>query len=114
MVIERGAVCWVDFGEPAGSAPAYRRPAVVVQSDRYNRSRIATLVVLPFSSNTDLARHPGNVFVPAVASELAVDSVVNVSQPMTVDRSAVEGTGTVLPAYLVDEIDTGLRRVLDL
>lgn len=114
MVIERGAVCWVDLGEPAGSAPAYRRPAVVVQSDRYNRSRIATLVVLPFSSNTDLARHPGNVFVPAVASGLPIDGVANVSQPMTVDRSAVDGTETVLPAYLVDEIDAGLRRVLDL
>jgi mRNA interferase MazF len=113
-VIQRGAICWVDFGEPAGSAPAYRRPVVVVQSDRYNRSRIATVVVLPFSSNTDLAHHPGNVFVPAVASGLPVDSVANVSQPMTVDRSSVEGTGTVLPAYLVDEIDTGLRRVLDL
>jgi mRNA interferase MazF len=86
----------------------------VVQSDRYNRSRIATLVVLPFSSNTDLARHPGNVFVPAVASALPVDSVVNVSQPMTVDRAAIDGTGTVLPAYVIDAIDAGLRRVLDL
>ena len=113
-MIERGTVCWVDVGDPAGRVPAHRRPAVVVQSDRYNRSRIATLVVLPFASNTDLARHPGNVFVTAVASALTVDSIVNDSQPMTVPRSAVEGTGTVLPASLIDAIAAGLRRVLDL
>ena len=50
MVIRRGLVCWVDFGEPRGSAPAKRRPAVVIQSDRYNASRISTVVILPITS----------------------------------------------------------------
>lgn len=112
MVIRRAAVCWVDFGEPKGSAPAKRRPAVVVQSDRYNRSRIATVVVLPITSNTALARHPGNVFVPAEASGLPKDSVVNVSQPMTVDRTDIDPAGVTLPENLMDAVDAGLRRVL--
>ncbi|MFT4295797.1 MAG: type II toxin-antitoxin system PemK/MazF family toxin [Micropruina sp.] len=114
MVIRRAEVCWVDFGEPMGSAPAKRRPAVIVQSDRYNASRISTAVVLPITSNTALARHPGNVFVPALASGLPKDSVVNVSQPMTVDRAALDVTGVELPNSLMDAIDSGLRRVLDL
>ena len=114
MVIQRGGIGWVDFGEPKGSAPAKRRPAVVLQSDRYNTSRISTVVVLPLTSNTALARHPGNVFVPALASGLPKDSVVNVSQPMTVDRSDLDVTGVALPANLMDAIDAGLRRVLDL
>jgi mRNA interferase MazF len=114
VVIERGDVCWVDFGDPRGSAPAKRRPAVVVQSDRYNRSRIATVVVLPITSNTELARHPGNVFLPALASGLPKDSVVNVSQPMTVDRADVEATGAGLPENLMTAVDAGLRRVVDL
>ena len=114
MVIRRGEVCWVDFGEPRGSAPAERRPAVIVQSDQYNASRISTVVVLPITSNTTLARHPGNVFVPALASGLPKDSVVNVSQPMTVDRSYLDCTGTALPRSLMDAIDIGLRRVVDL
>ncbi len=113
-MIRRAEVCWVDFGEPKGSAPAKRRPAVVVQSDRYNSSRISTVVVLPMTSNTALARHPGNVFVPALASGLPKDSVVNVSQPMTVDRSDLEATGVEVPANLMAAIDAGLRRVVDL
>lgn len=114
MVIRRGEVCWVDFGEPKGSAPAKRRPAVIVQSDCYNSSRISTVVVLPITSNTALARHPGNVFVPAPASGLSKDSVVKVSQPMTVDRSVLEETGMELPDSLMDAVDAGLRRVVDL
>lgn len=113
-MIRRGEVCWVDFGEPRGSAPAKRRPAVVVQSDQYNKSRISTVVVLPITSNTDLVRHPGNVFVPAVASGLAKDSVVNVSQPMTVDRADLDPTAFVLPGSLMDAVDAGFRRVVAL
>ncbi len=113
-MIRRGEVCWVDFGEPRGSAPAKRRPAVVVQSDQYNKSRIATIVVLPITSNTALAQHPGNVFVPDVASGLSKDSVVNVSQPTTVDRADLDPTASVLPENLMDAIDAGLRRVLGL
>lgn len=112
-MIRRGEVCWVDFGDPSGSAPAKRRPAVIVQSDRYNFSRISTVVILPITSKMALARHPGNVFLPAQASGLPKDSVVNVSQPMTVDRSDLEDTGAGLPASLMDVVDAGLRRVLD-
>lgn len=113
-MIRRGGVCWVDFGTPRGSAPAERRPAVIVQSDRYNASRISTVIVLPITSNTALARYPGNVFVPALASGLPKDSVVNVSQPMTVDRSDIDDTGVELPDSLMDAVDAGLRRVVDL
>ncbi|NHN56973.1 type II toxin-antitoxin system PemK/MazF family toxin [Calidifontibacter sp. DB0510] len=114
MVIRRGQICWVDFGEPKGSAPAKRRPAVIVQSDRYNASRISTVVVLPITSNTALARHPGNVFLPALATGLPKDSVVNVSQPMTVDRSGLDDGESQLPRHLMEAIDAGLRKVIDL
>ena len=104
----------MDSGEPRGSAPAKRRPVVIVQSDRYNASRISTVVVLPLTSNTELARHPGNVFVPASASGLSKDSVVNVSQPMTVDRLDLEDTEAMLPEVMMDAVDAGFRRVVDL
>ena len=44
-MVARGEVWWIDFGEPVGSEPAYLRPALIVSSDRFNRSRIATVIV---------------------------------------------------------------------
>ena len=84
-----------------------------MQSDRYNSSHISTVVVLPTTSNTTLARHPGNVFVPASESGLSKDSVVNVSQPMTVDRSDLDDADVELPDSLMDAVDAGLRRAVD-
>lgn len=72
-MIERGGVFWVDFGRVAGSAPAKRRPAVVVQADVVNRSAIGWSIVAAITSNTSLAEIPGNVFLPASASGLPKD-----------------------------------------
>lgn len=49
-----------------------------------------------------------------MASGLPTDSVVDVSQPLTVDRTDIDPTGTVLPRNLVDAVDAGLRRVVGL
>ena len=104
---------WCDLGEPAGSAPAKRRPVVVVQSDEYNRSRLATTIVVVLTSNTTLAAMPGNVFLPAPATGLSKDSVANVTALMTVDRQHLDPhpAGQV-PGHLMREVDHGIRRVL--
>jgi mRNA interferase MazF len=94
MVISRGDVCWADLPDPAGSAPGFRRPVLVVQGDAYNRSRIATVVCVPLTSNLGWADAPGNVLLPARATGLKKDSVANVSQIVTLDRAALtERTG---------------------
>lgn len=112
--VAKGDLFWVDLGPRISSAPAKRRPVVVVQSDDFNRSRLATVVVASVSSNTALADHPGNVFLSIGASGLPKDSVVNISALVTLDKSDLaEGAGT-LPGYLVDDIDSGLRLLLDL
>jgi mRNA interferase MazF len=114
VVIERGGIHWADFGAPAGSRPAKRRPALVVQSDRHNRSRLATVVVAAISSNTDLAMHPGNVFLPAAVSGLARDSVVNVTTLTTFNRYELDDRVGVVPLPVMREVDAGLRLVLGL
>jgi mRNA interferase MazF len=114
VVIERGGIHWADFGPPVGSRPAKRRPVVVVQSENLNRSRLATVVVVAVSSNTDLARHPGNVFLPAASSGLSRDSVINVSTLTTFDRYEIEEQVGSLPVAVMREVDQGLRRVLGL
>lgn len=111
MVVRRSSVCWADLGEPRGSRPAKRRPVLVIQSDPFNVSRLVTVVAAVITSNTALAAMPGNVFLPAAASGLPRDSVVNVTAIVTLDKSDLDETSQ-LPASLMDEVDRGLRRVL--
>ncbi len=89
MVISQGDVCWVDFGPPDGSLPARPRPAVIVQSDPFNRSKIATVVCVPLTGNLERASSPGNVLLAAEATGLPRDSVANVSQITTLNKRAI-------------------------
>ena len=86
VAVRRGEVWWADISQPLGSAPGFRRPVVFVQGDSLNRSQIATVVCVPFTSNMRWADAPGNVTLPSAASGLAKDSVANVSQIVTIDR----------------------------
>ena len=87
MVVAQGDVCWADLPEPVGSGPGFRRPVLVVQGDAFNRSRLATVVCVPLTSNLKWANAPGNVFLPSRSSGLSKDSVANVSQIVTLDRA---------------------------
>jgi mRNA interferase MazF len=87
MVISQGDVFWASLADPVGSSPGLRRPIVIVQGDSFNASRIATTVVVPLTSNLRLAAAPGNVVLPASRTGLPKDSVANVSQVVSVDRS---------------------------
>jgi mRNA interferase MazF len=113
-VTHRGDVCWADLGEPRGSKSAKRRPVLVIQSDSYNASRLNTTLAVVITSNTSLAAMPGNVFVPAAASGLPRDSVVNVTALVTLDKTDLDPAIGQLPASVMHEVDRGLRRILGL
>jgi mRNA interferase MazF len=110
----RGSVCWADLGEPKGSKPAKRRPVAVVQADSYNASKLNTTLVAVITSDTALATMPGNVFIPAVASGLPKDSVLNVTALVTLDKTDLEPPVGQLPSSVMNEINRGLRKVLAL
>ena len=110
----RGDVCWADLGEPRGSRPAKRRPVLVIQADPYNDSKLSTTLVAVITSNTGLAAMPGNIFLPAVASGLPKDSVLNSTALVTIDKADLDPPVGRLPTSLMTEIDRGLRRVLGL
>jgi len=111
-VVARGEIWWTDFSNPVGSSPGYRRPAVVISSDRFNRSRIATVIVAAITSNTRLSREPGNVMLPD--DLLPKPSVVNVTALFTVDRDQLVDHVTNLPTLESRALDDGLRLVLGL
>ena len=113
-MIERGAIYWSDLGSPTGSRPAKRRPVLVVSADTYNTSRLATLIAVVITSNTTLATMPGNVFLPASASGLPHDSVVNVTALVTLNKTDLEQLAGRAPLSLLREIDRGLKTSLGL
>ncbi len=112
--MQRGEIWWATLPEPTGSGPGYRRPVLVIQADDFNRSRIATVIVLVVTSNVKLALAPGNVLLSRRATGLPQDSVANVSQLITVDKQILtEQVGSVSPR-LLRQIEDGLRLVLAL
>ncbi len=111
-MIAQGDIWWADLGAPAGSEPGFRRPVVVVQGNSFNRSRIATVVCVPLTSNLKWAEAPGNVVLPARATRLSKDSVANVSQLVTLDRAALDEHVTKLSPRRVEMILSGVDVVL--
>ena len=106
MVINQGDVFWVDLGDPSGSGPGYRHPHVVVQNNVFNRSRINTVIVCVVTSNLKRALAPGNVLLEKGEANLPKQSVVNVSQVVTVDkRDLAEKIGALSPGRVREVLD---------
>lgn len=112
--MKRGEVWWASLPAPGGSGPGFRRPVVVVQSNPFNQSRIATVIVAVITSNVALADAPGNVRVGKSESGLAKPSIVNVSQVVTLDRELLTQRVRGLPADTMRHFDEGLRLALGL
>ena len=113
MVINQGDIFWIDLGVPSGSAPGYLHPHVVVQNNLFNRSRINTVVVCALTSNLKRASAPGNVLLSAGEANIPKQSVVNISQIFTVDKSdLVEKIGTLSPPRLHEILD-GVHLLLE-
>ena len=112
--MRRGEIWWASLRKPIGSEPGYRRPVLVIQSDDFNRSRIATVTAVVITSNIKLTEAPGNVFLPQKLAGLTKDSVVNVSQVVTVDKNCLTERLGALPPGVIDQVEKGLRLVLGL
>lgn len=114
MVIQRGEIWWANLGTPTGSSPGYRRPVLILQSNDFNRSLIATVIAAVITSNMRLAQAPGNVTLPKKASRLPHESVVNVSQVVTLDKQFLAEKVGIISLRYMKQIEAGLRLVLSL
>jgi mRNA interferase MazF len=110
--MKRGEIWWAALPEPTGSGPGLRRPVLVVQSNPFNESRIATVIVAVVTSNLVLAEAPGNVRLSKTESGLPKPSVVNVSQVLTIDRSLLTKRVRVLSGSVIQKVNDGLRLAL--
>ena len=113
MAIKQGDIFWVDLGIPKGSGPGYRHPHVVIQNNVFNESKIDTVVVCALTSNLKRAKAPGNVLIQKGEGNLKKDSVVNISQIITVDKSdLIERIGSLSPSR-VKEIIEGVQLLIE-
>ncbi len=112
MSIAQGDVWWADPSEPRGSGPGFRRPVVVVQGDALNRSRIATVVCVPLTSNVKWAAAPGNVLLPPSVTGLPKESVANVSQIVTLDKTDLTERAGKLSRSKLELVLSGIDVVL--
>jgi len=110
--LSQGEVWWADLPEPTGSGPGFRRPVVIVQGNHLNRSRIATVVCVPLTSNLTWARAPGNVLLSAKAAGLPKDSVANASQIVAVDRAFLTERVAKLSPKNLAQVMSGIDVVL--
>ena len=113
MVINQGDIFWIELDGPSGSEPGYLHPHVIIQNNLFNRSRINTVVVCVLTSNLRRANSPGNVLLEAGEADLPEQSVVNVSQILTINKSQLgEKIGT-LSAERVRQILDGISLVVE-
>jgi len=112
--VRRGEIWWASLGEPQGSGPGFRRPVLVVQSNEFNESAIRTSICAAITSNMRLADAPGNVRVTRSVSGLPHDSVVNVSQLITLDKHMLTEKVSRLPAQSLRDVEAGIKMALAL
>ncbi len=113
MDIKQGDIYWIDFGIPKGSEPGYRHPHVVIQNNVFNESRINTVVVCALTSNLKWAKSPGNVLLKKGEGNLPKDSVANVTQVVTIDKSFLSEKIGILSASKVRQITEGIKLLLE-
>lgn len=109
MEIKQGDVFWFDAGEPRGSSPAYSRPVAVIQNNVFNRSPIGTVLVCALTTNLRRAKAPGNVLLDENEADLPKQSVVVVSQVLTIDKSELIDKIGALSKERIDEILEGIK-----
>ena len=110
----RGEIWWADFGVPFGSEPGFNRPVLVVQTDALNKSKINTVIVIPFTTNLILEDAPGNVFIEKTDSKLSKDSVLVVSQISAIDKKRLIKYESKVSYSILEEVESGVKLILDM
>ena len=108
----RGDIYMLDFGIPFGSEPGYRRPVIIIQSEKDNLENLNTTVVIPLTSNTVNKDLKGNVFISKADSGLSKDSVALIHQIIVVDKFRLDEKLSSISNTVLDKIEMEIDYVL--
>jgi len=87
---------------------------LIVQTNEFNQSCIQTVLAVVITSNVRLARAPGNILLSRDETGLPKDSVANVSQVITLDKTFLQDRVGPLATKLWHQVEVGLRLILGL
>ena len=109
MEINQGDVFWFDAGEPRGSSPAYSRPVVIIQNNVFNHSPIGTVLACALTTNLRRSKAPGNILLEENEADLPKQSVIVVSQVLTISKSELFDKIGALSKERVNQILEGIK-----
>jgi mRNA interferase MazF len=112
--VKRGEVWWANLPEPVASEPGYRRPVLIISSNFYNLTSISTIIGITLTSNLDYARLPNNIFLSSRETGLSQDSVINMTQVITVDKRFLEQQIGNINQSTLEQLNESLKTVLDI
>ncbi len=107
--IRYGALHWLKADGPDGAVQDYAHPYLVIQDDLFNRSRIHTVVVCALTTNLGRITEPGNVMLDPGEGGLPKQSVVVVSQLLSVEKDRLGERIGMLSADRVEQVLAGIR-----
>ena len=112
--MKKGEIWWASLEEPRGSGPGFRRPVVIISSNEFNKSKIQTVIVAAITSNIRLAEAPGNFKLTKKGSGLNCESVVNITQLLTLDKSFLNEKSGKLSVKQNQLLNYGLQLALNI
>ena len=111
--IRQGEIWWADLSDPLGSGPGFRRPILVIQGNPFNESKISAVVCIPLTSNLKWGAAPGNILLKKRVTGLAKDSIANVSQMVSLDKSILTERCGRVPGSSLRQIFCGMDIVFN-
>ncbi len=109
-----GEIWWVDFGLPLGSEPGFKRPAIIVQNDLFNKTAINTTIVIPLTTNLRLAEFPGNLQLSTDETLLPKASVAVVPQITAIDKTRLLNKIANLKDYTMFQLKENIKLLLQI
>jgi mRNA interferase MazF len=110
----KGEIWWANLPKPKMSGPGFKRPVLIIQADSFNKSKINTIICAVITSNVSLAKAPGNIHLKKSESKLPKESVINVSQIITIDKSLLSKYVSTLNKEIIKKVEYGLKIILDI
>jgi len=114
-MVKRGEIWWAELPEPEKSEPGFKRPIIIIQNNVFNRSKINTIISVILTTNLKLAEAPGNILLSASKlNGLNKDSVINVSQIVTIDKSYLTSKSGELSSKQLQKLNESLKLILNI